>query len=530
MKLHGANLLGSSRSSAGTHLIYAANPATGQRLEPGFHQATPEEVDRAMMLAESAFRSDGHFRTPDTRARLLETIAAELEALGDELIQRAQAETGLPEARLKGERQRTVSQLRMFAELVREGSWVDARIDRAIPERSPIPKPDIRRMLLPLGPVVIFGASNFPLAFSVAGGDTASALAAGCPVTVKAHPAHPGTSELAAEAIRKAVEASGLDPGTFSMVHGSDPEVSIELVRHPATAAVGFTGSHRAGRSIFDAACSRPQPIPVYAEMGSVNPVFVLPGALAARPEEIGRGLVQSVCLGVGQFCTNPGLVFGLRSEAFTAFARATGQRMLEVPAGIMLHRGIRDSYRRGLEEATGIGGVQVAGAVKAEPGAEALAGGAVLMTDDETFLQNPVLAEEIFGPSTLIVQCSSVQRLEQIIATMKGNLTATVHGTERDLSEHRQLLRLLEEKVGRIVFNGYPTGVEVCPSMHHGGPYPATTDPKFTSVGTAAIYRFARPVCYQSFPQSALPDELRDDNPRGIWRQVDGKLTKEAV
>ena len=529
MKLHGANLLGSTRSTEGIHLIHGTNPATSQRLDPPFHQATPEEVDQAMKLAETAFSMDD-LRATDIRVRLLGTIAAELEALGDGLIQRAQAETGLPEGRLKGERQRTVGQLRMFAELVREGSWVDARIDRAIPERSPVPKPDIRRMLLPLGPVVVFGASNFPLAFSVAGGDTASAFAAGCPVVVKAHPAHPGTSELAGEAIRKAVEICGLHPGVCSLVHGVDPEVSLDLVRQPATAAVGFTGSHRAGRAIFDAACSRPEPIPVYAEMGSVNPVFVLPGALRERSEEICRGLVQSVCLGVGQFCTNPGLVFGLRSEGFRAFATATGQRILREPAGVMLHRGIRESYGRGLQAIAGLSGVRLTGTVAVEQGAETLAGGAVLLTDDETFLKNPVLSEEIFGPSTVLVECSSAERMQQIVETMRGNLTATIQGTEQDLSEHRELIRLLEKKVGRIVFNGYPTGVEVCSAMHHGGPYPATTDGKFTSVGTAAIYRFARPVCYQNFPQEMLPDELKDGNPRGIWRQVDGKLTKEPV
>jgi 2,5-dioxopentanoate dehydrogenase len=519
MNLHGANFLGSSLSSEGDHLFRAVNPATGRELEPAFHEATPEELDRALRAAEEAFRSDRR-RPGEERARLLEAIGVEIEALGDELVERVCAETALPEARVKGERGRTVGQLRMFAGLVREGSWVDARIDRAEPDRQPVPKPDIRRMHIPIGPVAVFGAGNFPLAFSVAGGDTASALAAGCPVVVKGHPAHPGTSELTARAIRKAVDQTGFHPGTFSLLQARNPEVSIRLVRHPVTAAVGFTGSLKAGRALFDAAASRPKPIPVYAEMGSVNPVFVLPGALRERLQAITEGLAQSVTLGVGQFCTNPGLVIGIHSDDLTRFVQQLSARINEVPPGIMLHRGICAAYLEGLEELRRAGGVTVAAAAATDTGAAGTrAGAAVLITEAETFLSSPRLAEEVFGPSTLLVQAPSPAALEKIAEALEGNLTATLHGTEEDLAQHRRLIHILEEKVGRIVFNGFPTGVEVCPAMHHGGPYPATTDSKFTSVGTAAIYRFTRPVCYQNAPQALLPEELRDSNPRGIWR-----------
>ncbi|RPJ87038.1 MAG: aldehyde dehydrogenase (NADP(+)) [Acidobacteria bacterium] len=528
MRLHGENLVGRSLSREGKPAFRAVNPATLRELDPEFHEATPDEIDQALTLAAEAFRAIRKLG-PEKRASLLEAVAHEIESLGDDLVERVCAETGLLETRVKGERQRTVSQLRMFAQLVTEGSWVDARIERGQPDRQPTPKPDIRRMLTGLGPVVVFGASNFPLAFSVAGGDTASAFAAGCPVVVKAHPSHPGTSELVGMAIREAVWRCRLHPGTFSLLHSKAPETSIGLVTHPATSAVGFTGSYRAGKAIFDAASSRPDPIPVYAEMGSVNPVFLLPGALTRRSAQIAAGLAQSVCLGVGQFCTNPGLVFGIQSAGLDQLIEETGQLIEKTPAGTMLNPAIRDAYERGLEQFREAEGVKVAVRVQADPGtAGTQAGSAFVLTDDATFLQNPWIGEEVFGPCTVLVACGSAERLEEIAAGLSGNLTATIHGTEEDLAKHRGLVHLLEEKAGRLIFNGFPTGVEVCPAMHHGGPFPATTDSKFTSVGTAAIYRFARPVCYQDFPQWALPEELQDANPRGIWRQVDGKLTKD--
>jgi len=530
LRLHGENLVGRALSREGESVFRAVNPATLEDLEPDFHEATPDEIDSALTLAADAFRAHRKL-PPDRRAGLLEAIAQEIESLGDELVARACAETGLPEARIKGERQRTVGQLRMFAQLVTEGSWVDARIDRGQPDRQPTPKPDIRRMLTALGPVVVFGASNFPLAFSVAGGDTTSALAAGCPVVVKAHPSHPGTSELVGMAIREAVARCRFHPGTFSLLHSRAPETSIGLVTHPATSAVGFTGSYRAGKAIFDAASSRPDPIPVYAEMGSVNPVFLLPGALSERSLQIAEGLAQSVCLGVGQFCTNPGLVFGIRSTGLDQFIEGTERRIGKTPPGTMLNEGIRNAYERGVEHFREAEGVTVAVRVRvAGEEARTLAGSAFIITDDDTFQENSWLAEEVFGPCTVLVACASAERMQEIAAALQGNLTATIHGTEQDLAEHRGLVHLLEEKAGRLIFNGFPTGVEVCAAMHHGGPFPATTDPKFTSVGTAAIYRFARPVCYQDFPQWALPEELQDGNPRGIWRQIDGRMTKDGL
>ena len=523
---HGSNLLAGERAHEGTSTFTATNPTTGESLPGSFHEATAAEIDRAVTAADEAFEANQN-QPPDAWAALLERIADEIEALGETLVQRVAAETALGEGRVRGERGRTTSQLRLFANLVREGSWVDARIDPALPDREPVPRPDVRRMLVPLGPVAVFGASNFPLAFSVAGGDTASALAAGCPVVVKAHPAHPGTSELVAEALQRAVEACGFHQGTFSLVHGVQPDVSLTLVRHPLLQAVGFTGSLRAGRAIFDAAAARPVPIPVYAEMGSVNPVFLLPDALAERRDSMAEGLVGSVTLGAGQFCTNPGLVFGVAGDALDGLVQSVARKLAETPAFTMLHSGICKAYREGVVAVAGVAGVEVAAQVEAEADA---AGAAVFATDAETFLREPRLHEEVFGPSTLVVQCADLAEMELLAATLEGNLTATLHGTAADLTRADRLIQVLRRRVGRLIFNGFPTGVEVCPSMHHGGPYPATTDVKSTSVGTAAIYRFARPICYQDFPQDALPAELRDHNERSIWRLINGKWTRDDV
>ena len=526
MTLHGHHLIAGDRSSEGPNPIRATDPTTGETLDPAFHEATAGEIDRALRAAEDAFHADRQRPAAD-RAALLERIADEIEALGDVLVERVMRETALPEGRVRGERGRTTNQLRLFAETVRDGSWVEARIDRAVPDREPAPKPDLRRMLIPLGPVVVFGASNFPLAFSVAGGDTASALAAGCPVVVKAHPAHPGTSELVGQAIAAAVEATGFHPGTFSLLHAAAPERSRAFVTHELTRAVGFTGSLAAGRALFDAAAARPDPIPVYAEMGSTNPVFLLPGALAERAESIAEGYVQSVTLGAGQFCTNPGLIVGERGAALDRFAEAVAQRVAEAPPCTMLHAGIRDGYDAGVARWREANNVQPV-AVSDQGSTATAARAAVFTTDAATFAANPALHEEVFGPASLVVQCDSPDELERIARHLDGHLTATIHGTEADLETYAGLVRTLEHKVGRLLFNGFPTGVEVCPSMHHGGPYPATTDVRSTSVGTAAIFRFARPICYQNFPHAALPPELRDGNPRGLWRLVDGAFTRD--
>jgi len=525
MDLHGKNFVGGELSAAGTVTFAAVNPASGEKLTPLFYESTPAEIDEAARLAGQAHQD--YRNTPADRvAAFLEAIAEAIGALGPDLISRAQAETGLPEARLTGERARTINQIKMFAELVREGSWVEASVDRPQPERKPLPKPDLRKMLIPIGPVAVFGASNFPLAFSVAGGDTASALAAGNPVIVKAHPAHPGTSELVARAIRAAVQSAGMTPGVFSMVHGTSHEVGLRLVRREQIRAVGFTGSFQGGKALWEAAAGRPTPIPVYAEMGSTNPVFVLPGALKARGVAIAEGLVQSVTLGVGQFCTNPGLVFGLAGEPLAAFTEKAAQLITAAPPGTMLYEAICSRFRQGSAEAQHLAGVRVV-AHSAAPATSGQAGALLLAADADAFLTEKLLSEELFGPSTLIVSCGSPTELERVAQALPGQLTATIHGTEEDLARHKNLLAILREKAGRLLFNGFPTGVEVCPSMHHGGPWPATTDPHFTSVGTAAIKRFARPVCFQNFPDTALPIELKNRNARRLWRLVDGQLTQ---
>ncbi len=529
MKLHGKNIIGQELSSAGEKSFRAQAPREGRSIEPVFFEATQEEVNRAVDLAASAapqLRSLPAEAAADFLLAIREAIAG----LGDQLIERAAQETALDLDRLKGERDRTLNQIRLFADLVREGSWVDARIDTALPDRKPLPRPDIRRMLQPVGPIAVFGASNFPLAFSVAGGDTISAFAARNPVVVKAHPAHPGTSELVGTAIANAVKASSLPDGTFSMLHGLSPEPSVTLAAHPHTRAVAFTGSLRAGRALFDVGARRPDPIPVFAEMGSVNPVFVLPHALERNGKGIAEGLMRSVMLGVGQFCTSPGLVFGLAGNDLAQLRQQLIQSFESAPAGTMLNSAIRDGYQEKFKAMTAVAGVAShaslhpasAGRTEAQPG--------VFTTDARTWLRHHELHEEIFGPATLLVECESPAELLHIANSLEGTLTATIHGTPEELEHHKELLDILGRKAGRLIFNGYPTGVEVGHAMHHGGPYPATTDERFTSVGTAAIYRFARPVCYQGFPENLLPPELQDANPRRIWRLVNGQFTRDPV
>src|SRR5829696_6348956 len=524
-ELHGRSIIEGEPAADGGKTFRAFNPSEGREFGPEFYEATPAVVGRALDSAARAF-PEYRRKSADDVAGLLEAVARALESLGDELTETARAETALPAGRLEGERGRATGQLKMFAGVVREGSWVEATIDHAEPGRKPLPKPDLRRMLIPIGPVAVFGASNFPLAFSVAGGDTASALAAGNPVVVKAHPAHPGTSELAARAVADAVKETGMPAGVFSLVQGQSPEVSLALVEHPRTKAVGFTGSLRVGRALFDAAARRPEPIPVYAEMGSVNPVFVLPGALRERGPEFAEGLKQSVTLGTGQFCTNPGLVVGVRGEFFQKFLDKTDELFANAPPGTMLNRGLLRGYKEGVERLRRLTKRGPGGAAADESRTQAAA--YVFSTDAETFLDRHELGEEVFGPSTLVVACEGAEELRRVAERLEGALTATIHGTPEDLREYAWLVSALEQKAGRLVFNGFPTGVEVCAAMQHGGPYPATTDARSTSVGTAAVKRFARPVCYQNFPREALPVELRDDNPRGLWRLVDNRWTKE--
>ena len=464
------------------------------------------------------------------RGELLRRIAARIEAIAGELIERVEQETALPQARLQAETARTCGQLRLFAEVAEEGSWVSARIDYADPDRKPVPKPDIRSMLRPLGPVVVFGASNFPLAFSVAGGDTASALAGGNPVIVKAHAAHPGTSELVGRAIQACVRESGLPEGVFSLLFGHGAEVGTALMKHPLTKAGGFTGSRRAGRVLMDIAAARPDPIPFYAEMSSTNPVFILPGALHERGESIAAGLHASFTMGAGQFCTKPGMVFLPKGGDAASFREKLRQLVAGSTPFHLLTATIHSSYGSAVAGRKTDAKVKLVAEAPQADGSDGFAAGSALFETDAASFLDSELDAEIFGPTTLLVRHSNRDEVLKIAQGLEGHLTATIHGTEQDLRDFADLVAILESKVGRLVFNGFPTGVEVCHAMVHGGPYPSTSDGRSTSVGSRAIFRFTRPVCYQGFPNESLPNELKDENPLSIWRLVDGQMTREAT
>ena len=508
--------------------FYAINPTNNEPLEGAYFNATAIDIDKAVQKATEAF-DVYRKKDKDSRADFLEQVADEILNLGDALIERCHLETALPLARLQGERGRTINQLKLFASVVREGSWVDARIDTAIPDRSPFPKSDIRHILQALGPVAIFGASNFPLAFSVAGGDTASALAAGCTVVVKAHPAHPGTSELVASAFHKAIKKCGMPEGTFSLIQGNTHSEGQALVKHPAIKAVGFTGSFRGGKALFDLANTRPEPIPVFAEMGSTNPVFILPAVLKEKAATIAAGMANSVTLGVGQFCTNPGLTFMEHSKSADEFCNHFAAEIKEKSMGAMLTQGIKSAYESGAQNTLAINGVEELATSSIANTTNSIAA-KIFRTSLENFYKNELLEEENFGPSSVLVIAPTKAAIVEAAKKLKGHLTATVHGTKEDFEKYQELFTILEKKVGRIVINGYPTGVEVCPSMVHGGPYPATTAAQSTSVGTNAIKRFVRPVCFQDYPEFLLPKALRNDNPLGIWRLINGDLTKNTV
>ncbi|POX38040.1 aldehyde dehydrogenase (NADP(+)), partial [Streptomyces sp. Ru73] len=443
---------------------------------------------------------------------------------GEALVQRARLETGLSAARLTGEVARTTGQLRMFAEVLGEGSWHGARIDPAQPDRAPQPRVDIRQRRIPLGPVAVFGASNFPLAFSVLGGDTASALAAGCPVVVKAHEAHLGTSELAARAIRAAIADTGLPEGVFSLLVGAGHDTGTRLVTDPRIQAVGFTGSRRAGRALVRAAAERPVPIPVYAEMSSVNPVVLLPGALAERPEELADAFAESLVLGAGQFCTNPGLVLAVEGDGFDAFAARAAGAIDGNAGGTMLTTGIAESYRRETEAVGARPGVRVL-ARGAQPDTASAGRSLLMAVDGDDFRADPELQREMFGAASLLIRCRDLKHVTEVLEALEGQLTATVHTADTDLDAARALLPVLERRAGRVLFNGWPTGVEVGHAMVHGGPYPATSDARTTSVGSLAIERFLRPVAYQNVPDALLPPPLQDANPYRIPRRIDGRL-----
>ena len=525
MKLEGLAIIGAERGARGGTTFAATNPTSGAALPTEFHSASAADVETAARLAGEAFAA--YARWPGAkRAALLSRIAEALETSAALIVERARLETALSAARLEGELARTCFQLRFYGGAAASGLVAGARIDHADPHRKPLPKPDLRSLMRPIGPVAVFGASNFPLAYSVAGGDTASALAAGCPVIVKAHPAHPGVSEIVGVLVQQAVREAGAPAGVFSLLFDPGYEVGRMLVQHPLVKAVGFTGSRHAGRTLMDLAAARAVPIPVYAEMSSINPVFILGEALAQKPGDIAAGLHGSVTLGAGQFCTNPGLVFVESGEGAQQFLATLTELTIATPPATMLTAGICSAYRQGTAALSRAVGVRQLAAVSSVSDHEAATAGAALFaTDVETFLGDPVLMHEVFGPATLVVVCTSRAQMLAAARQLEGQLTATVHALPAELGVNRELVEVLSTKAGRLLFNGFPTGVEVAHAMTHGGPYPATSDGRSTSVGTRAIERFLRPVSYQNFPDAALPEELQEANPLGIERLVDGKL-----
>ncbi|CAO3404935.1 aldehyde dehydrogenase (NADP(+)) [Azospirillum palustre] len=526
MTITGEMLIGAKAHRGGQGEFRAVDPATGEALEPVFGSGSVADVERACALAWAAFDA---FRETglEQRAAFLETVAQNILDIGDELIVRAMAETGLPRARLEGERGRTVGQLRLFAQVVREGSWVEARIDPAMPARTPLPRADIRQRHIALGPVAVFGASNFPLAFSVAGGDTASAFAAGCPVVVKGHGAHPGTSELVGRAIQAAVASCGLPEGVFSLLFGNGREIGTALVADPRIKAVGFTGSRGGGLALMGVAAKRPEPIPVYAEMSSINPVFLMPAALASRAEALGKAFVGSLTMGAGQFCTNPGILLAVDGPDLDRFVAAVVEALGGSAASTMLTPGIHAAFDSGVAKLAGSGAVTTLARGLACSGPNQ-AQAAFFTATADAFLADTELQEEVFGAASLLIRCADVAAMTAVADRLEGQLTATLQMDGADKAAVAGLIPTLERKAGRILANGWPTGVEVCHAMVHGGPFPATSDPRSTSVGTLAIRRFLRPVCYQDIPAELLPEALRDGNPQGIWRRVDGTLGRE--
>lgn len=521
MQITGELLIGDQAVRGTLAAVNSVDPATGQALLPDWLGADTQQIDQAVGLAQEAFQAYRQ-TSPVARAEFLEAVAAQVEGLGDTLIDRAMQETGLPKARLQGELSRTVNQLRLFAATVRRGDWLGVRVERAVPDRKPMPRSDIRLRRIPIGPVAVFGASNFPLAFSVAGGDTASALAAGCPVVVKAHSAHLGTSELVGRAIGAAVKQCGLPAGVFSLLAGAGNEIGLQLVRHPLIKAVAFTGSRQGGVALMQAAAARPEPIPVFAEMSSVNPVFLLPGALATSAEQTAQGFVASLVGSAGQLCTNPGLVIGVRGPDFQRFIDQVVQQASASAATTMLTAGIHQAYQAGVQQLHHHAQVRVLARGQEAQGANQCQA-AVALTSASAFLADPEgLGAEVFGASTLLIECEGLDDMLAIARALEGQLTATLHAqTEADHSWMQALLPELELKAGRILVNGFPTGVEVCHAMVHGGPFPATSDARTTSVGSMAIDRFLRPVCYQDVPQSALPVALQDANPWEVPQQT---------
>jgi NADP-dependent aldehyde dehydrogenase len=517
MPIEGIMLIDGAPVRGEGEVFHATAATTGDALEPPFRTASPAQVEQALAAADAAA---GAFADspPERRAALLEAIAEEILALGDPLIERAMAETGLPRPRLEGERMRTAGQLRLFATLLREGDFAGVRIDRGDPARTPVPKPELRLMRVALGPVAVFGASNFPLAFSVAGGDTASALAAGCPVLVKGHPAHPGTSEMVARAVVRAVARTDFAAGIFALLQDGGIAVGQALAADPRVKAIGFTGSRRAGEALIDIANHRAEPIPVYAEMSATNPVLLCPARLEEAAETIATAFVASLTLGTGQFCTNPGIVAALDGPASERFAAAAATAITGQEPGVMLTPGIHGSFAASTRRIANHPGISLL----AESGdAELRAGARLFATDAATFLSSPDLHHEMFGPAAILVRCRDLDEMAAILAAMEGQLTVAIHFAEADHAAVARLLPIARRKAGRVLANGFGTGVEVSPAMVHGGPYPATSDSRTTSVGTLAIERFLRPVCLQDFPEDLLPPAVSDADPWQLPRRI---------
>ena len=520
----GKNYIGNLLASTGDIKFKTFNPQNNTENELVYTEASDVEIDEAVALSKRAFQQ---FKTctGTQKAAFLNEIANEIEGLGDTLIETYCSETGLPAGRAMGERGRTLFQLRTFAQLVQEGSWVEATLDAADPERAPIPKVDIRKMLIPLGPVVVFGASNFPLAYSTAGGDTAAAFAAGCPVIVKSHPMHAGTGELVASAIIKAAEKTGMPNGVFSNLNSSGIQVGEKLVKHPDVKAVGFTGSIHGGRALYNMAAERDEPIPVFAEMGSINPVVLLSSALQSQSEKWAKTYAGSITLGAGQFCTNPGLILGIKGKELSKFIDILSQEIVKIEPTCMLHPAIVGAYEANKNTVLRQNGITES-AVYSDEVSENYGRQVITTVEGRTFLENPSLHQEVFGPFSMVVQCKDMEELEAIINQLEGQLTGTIIADQDELAESVSIVSALQNRVGRIIFNGVPTGVEVCPAMVHGGPYPASTDSRFTAVGIHSIKRWVRPFSFQSWPNELLPDELKDENPLNILRVIDGVNT----
>ena len=526
--LHGKNYIGNSLSSEGKVTFKTFNPQLNKNNECNFTEATNEELNNAVNLAQSAFLKYNKIHSSQ-KSLFLETIVEQLLLIEDEIVSIYCNETGLPEGRAKGELGRTVGQLRAFSALLKEGNWVNASIDTADSQRIPLPKPDLRKISIPLGPVVVFGASNFPLAYSTAGGDTASALAAGCSVIVKSHPMHAGTGELVSSAIIKAVKITGMPDGVFSNINSGGIQTGIDLVNNPLVKAVGFTGSLNAGRSLLNLANKRDEPIPVFAEMGSVNPVIILPEILEKDLNNLAINYAKSITLGSGQFCTNPGIIIGLKSEVFTQFVNSLSSNILEISPSCMLHPNILKNFEKNKNALITKNNVKVVAEFKASTKPNYSKQTLALVSGID-FINDKNLEEEIFGPFSLLVECENMTQLKSVIKHINGQLTGTILATNNEILKNKDLIDILKERVGRIIFNGVPTGVEVSPSMLHGGPYPASTDSRFTAVGIKSIDRWVRPLSYQDFPNELLPDSLKNNNPKTLLRLVNGVYTKNKI